>query len=573
MDMLTTIPPSASSARPGSTWQRRRRRAPCAWRRSRELGIQSALWGGTVPGQVGSPDGHAIITASADDRLCWVGHLRSPLGRGGEYAARAKAGISSMVPAFLPHMEINRSDTEPFHCGVRSTPTPIVVNLRTIRGHRGDCRDPSDLLRFCCGVRHSRRVHPERLHAVAAAFLAHEAFTKRAMGAPGSSPWDGRSASRMVRHGRNAGTGRRCADRSSLLPPGKRRHLTPDATLTCDLPEIGRHGALWRVGTVVGRDGPRNQRPALVCRGGSGMERRRAGRAPKVRSRSMRRASFIPGAQICSAPSQRRVSAGFSKLGQRVVDPVHCSFARWPSASAADRSFMEHRIVEHGRSSGRIIAQTNRFAALALLPLAFQPRADLAIVLAYRFGTIAGVTIGSLATTLALVFLVRRRVAIRKPAKEQTHGRTGHARSTSGRDMLTRSPRAAAGRPGAVRLQMAVLLTDAFGDLPPSSKVPAHRGALLIATSIILLMSPRFSPHRLYGARHRDLPSHRLGIRHRQRVPLRRHHERPLCLHRRALDSAALGAAVAAAVGLVLSACGSSSPSCCGAPIPRRHGR
>jgi uncharacterized RmlC-like cupin family protein len=34
------------------------------------------------------------------------------------------------VPAFLPHMEINPSDVEPFRwVVVRSTATPIVVNL------------------------------------------------------------------------------------------------------------------------------------------------------------------------------------------------------------------------------------------------------------------------------------------------------------------------------------------------------------------------------------------------------------------------------------------------------------
>jgi uncharacterized RmlC-like cupin family protein len=34
------------------------------------------------------------------------------------------------VPAFLPHMEINASDSGAFHwVVVRSTPTPIVVNL------------------------------------------------------------------------------------------------------------------------------------------------------------------------------------------------------------------------------------------------------------------------------------------------------------------------------------------------------------------------------------------------------------------------------------------------------------
>ena len=51
-------------------------------------------------------------------------------GARGEYTARAKAGDFIHVPAFLPHMEINPSDSEPFHwVVVRSTSTPIVVNL------------------------------------------------------------------------------------------------------------------------------------------------------------------------------------------------------------------------------------------------------------------------------------------------------------------------------------------------------------------------------------------------------------------------------------------------------------
>ena len=51
-------------------------------------------------------------------------------GAKGEYTARAYAGDFIHVPAFLPHMEINPSETEPFEwVVVRSTSTPIVVNL------------------------------------------------------------------------------------------------------------------------------------------------------------------------------------------------------------------------------------------------------------------------------------------------------------------------------------------------------------------------------------------------------------------------------------------------------------
>jgi uncharacterized RmlC-like cupin family protein len=51
-------------------------------------------------------------------------------GLRGEFAATATVDNVIHAPAFLPHMEINSSDSEPFRwVVVRSTPTPIVVNL------------------------------------------------------------------------------------------------------------------------------------------------------------------------------------------------------------------------------------------------------------------------------------------------------------------------------------------------------------------------------------------------------------------------------------------------------------
>src|SRR5882757_11073635 len=51
-------------------------------------------------------------------------------GERGESVACAKAGDFIHVPAFLPHMEINPSEHQPFRwVVVRSTATPIVINL------------------------------------------------------------------------------------------------------------------------------------------------------------------------------------------------------------------------------------------------------------------------------------------------------------------------------------------------------------------------------------------------------------------------------------------------------------
>jgi len=75
---------------------------------------------------------------------------------------------------------------------------------------------------------------------------------------------------------------------------------------------------------------------------------------------------------------------------------------------------MEHLIVERGRSTARILNLTTCFAGLALLPMGLSLGTDLSIVLTYRFGAGVGVTVGFVASALALVlwygaaFILRR---------------------------------------------------------------------------------------------------------------------------------------------------------------------
>jgi uncharacterized RmlC-like cupin family protein len=95
-----------------------------------QLGIESALWGGFFEVAPGARTG--IHHHGEQQTIAYVlsGVCEVRWGAKGEYAARAKAGDFIHVPAFLPHMEINPSASEPFHwVVVRSTSTPIVVNL------------------------------------------------------------------------------------------------------------------------------------------------------------------------------------------------------------------------------------------------------------------------------------------------------------------------------------------------------------------------------------------------------------------------------------------------------------
>jgi uncharacterized RmlC-like cupin family protein len=94
------------------------------------LGIASAIWGGLFEVAPGSRTG--IHHHGEQETIAYVlsGTCEIRWGERGEFAARAKAGDFIHVPAFLPHMEINPSEQEPFRwVVVRSTAMPIVVNL------------------------------------------------------------------------------------------------------------------------------------------------------------------------------------------------------------------------------------------------------------------------------------------------------------------------------------------------------------------------------------------------------------------------------------------------------------
>jgi uncharacterized RmlC-like cupin family protein len=93
-------------------------------------GIVSAIWGGLFVVTPGSRTG--IHHHGEQETVAYVlsGICEVRWGNTGESVARATAGDFIHVPAFLPHMEINPSKTEPFRwVVVRSTSTPIVVNL------------------------------------------------------------------------------------------------------------------------------------------------------------------------------------------------------------------------------------------------------------------------------------------------------------------------------------------------------------------------------------------------------------------------------------------------------------
>jgi uncharacterized RmlC-like cupin family protein len=97
---------------------------------SRETGVTSAMWGGTFLVEPGARTG--IHHHGKQETIVYVleGEARVRWGQAGEFDDMVGPGDFLRVPPWLPHQEINPSQTSPFRwVVVRSTAEPIVVNL------------------------------------------------------------------------------------------------------------------------------------------------------------------------------------------------------------------------------------------------------------------------------------------------------------------------------------------------------------------------------------------------------------------------------------------------------------
>src|SRR5271168_5352868 len=103
-----------------------------------ENGIATTLWGVIFIVEPRAKTG--IHHHGKQETIAYVleGECLVRWGESGEYCATARAGDFIHVPAWLPHMEINPSESHHFVWAVvRSTATPIVVNLPENYWERG----------------------------------------------------------------------------------------------------------------------------------------------------------------------------------------------------------------------------------------------------------------------------------------------------------------------------------------------------------------------------------------------------------------------------------------------------
>ena len=160
---------------------------------------------------------------------------------------------------------------------------------------------------------------------------------------------------------------------------------------------------------------------------------------------------------------------------------------------------MQHRIIEQGQATNRILSATTLMVGLALLPFGVTLGIDLFVSIERLFGTAAGFWAGGLICSLAvlswfvleLIIRARRKIPMRE--EDDTKPTPLEAKIEQ---MLTEARLIIPGAQALLGFQLAVTLTHAFEQVPTASKL-VHAGALCcVALCIILLLTPA-SLHRI----------------------------------------------------------------------------
>ena len=157
---------------------------------------------------------------------------------------------------------------------------------------------------------------------------------------------------------------------------------------------------------------------------------------------------------------------------------------------------MEHRLVESGRSTVRLVRATNSWAGFGLAPLTAGLGLSTYVVMARHFGMQAGIVSGlALAAAAGFAwFGLESWIGSAAGSKQMEASRTPLANRID--QLLTEARVIIPGAQALLGFQFVAMLTTGFDRLPQSAKL-AHAAALgLIGLNVILLMTPA-ALHRL----------------------------------------------------------------------------
>jgi Family of unknown function (DUF6328) len=157
---------------------------------------------------------------------------------------------------------------------------------------------------------------------------------------------------------------------------------------------------------------------------------------------------------------------------------------------------MQHRLVEHGNASKRLLRVTTKYAAASLAPLAISLALATYVVISRRYGDTVGLILG-LVTGGACVLLwygIEAAIGLKGGDTEMEESST--PLSTKVEQLLTEARLIIPGGQALFGFQFIAMLTKGFDQLPETSQV-VHTVALsFIALTVVVLMTPA-ALHRL----------------------------------------------------------------------------
>src|SRR5947209_5385212 len=157
---------------------------------------------------------------------------------------------------------------------------------------------------------------------------------------------------------------------------------------------------------------------------------------------------------------------------------------------------MQHRLVEGGQSSNRLVSATSFDAGLALGPLAVGVGLAAYVVVSLHFGVTAGVASGIVLGGIALFgwFGLELVMGVKTKGMRMTESETPLA--TKIEQLLTEARVIIPGAQALFGFQFIAMLTSGFERLPQSAKLVHAIALCLIAVNVVVLMTPA-ALHRL----------------------------------------------------------------------------
>jgi len=157
---------------------------------------------------------------------------------------------------------------------------------------------------------------------------------------------------------------------------------------------------------------------------------------------------------------------------------------------------MQHRLIERGQSTERLVSATNSLIGLGLVALAFSLALGVFLAVERHFGILAGIIAGvGLGTACGVAWFGIERL-IDHPSEKQVMPQPTTPIDTRIEQLLTEARLIIPGAQALFGFQILVMLTSGFDRLPQSSKWVHLTALLLIAANMVLLIMPA-ALHRL----------------------------------------------------------------------------